>query len=184
MAEAVNHRAFALFPREGDTIRGDVRTTREGPARSAVVVVHGFKGFKDWAFFWSSIATFDRWDEATKRAWRSAGRIHVANQRTGQQMPLDLTLLEDIEAHRERLDVLGAAERVAVPWLIVHGTEDATVDPSDARALADSGTLTQLKMVEGTGHTFNARHPLGHIPRPLEEAVDATVAHFVRTLHR
>ena len=48
------HRRFAVFAphlNEGEIIRGDVRYA-EGPApRTAIIVVHGFKGYKDWGFF-------------------------------------------------------------------------------------------------------------------------------------
>lgn len=35
----------------GDSIRGDVRRPTDGPPGTAVVITHGFKGFKDWGFF-------------------------------------------------------------------------------------------------------------------------------------
>lgn len=36
---------------DGNTIRGDLRALRGPPPRSAVVLCHGFKGFREWAFF-------------------------------------------------------------------------------------------------------------------------------------
>ena len=45
------HTTFTREPRPGDVIRGDLRIPEGPPPRSAVVVVHGFKGFKDWGFF-------------------------------------------------------------------------------------------------------------------------------------
>ena len=52
----MKHSAFTVQPRAGDVIRGDVRRPEGSSATgsgidSAVVVVHGFKGFKDWGFF-------------------------------------------------------------------------------------------------------------------------------------
>jgi dienelactone hydrolase len=45
------HYTFRREPILGRLLRGDVRIP-EGPhPSSAVVVIHGFKGFKDWAFF-------------------------------------------------------------------------------------------------------------------------------------
>ena len=44
-------RSFVREPRPGDRIRGDVRLPDGAPATTAVVVAHGFKGFKDWGFF-------------------------------------------------------------------------------------------------------------------------------------
>ena len=41
--------SFRLTGADGGTLRGDVRTA--GRARPAVVICHGFKGFKDWGYF-------------------------------------------------------------------------------------------------------------------------------------
>jgi uncharacterized protein len=264
---------------EGHVLHGEVRVPEGPPPRSAVVVVHGFKGFKDWGFFphlmdrlvaaghaavgfnftgsgvsgardevsdldafasntlsreleelafvvemvregdllprrprslglvghsrgggdavlhtathadvdalatWAAVSTFDRWAEDTVREWRERGRVYVLNTRTGQQLPLDVTLLEDFEANRERFDVARAARRVGVPWLIVHGAEDLTVDPEESRTLAREAPAARLLLVEGAGHTFEARHPMeGDPPPQLEEAVAATLRHFARHL--
>ena len=43
--------SFTREPRPGDTLRGDIRIPDGPPPRTAVVVVHGFRGFKDWGFF-------------------------------------------------------------------------------------------------------------------------------------
>jgi len=308
MAQAVTKRAFTIEVRPGEVIRGDVRppsipieSTEDGaglisrrdpaprPIRrtrrgdeaepvTAVVVVHGFKGFKDWGFFpwvsdqlaqqghhvvsfnfsrngvgedlesfselerfgentftleldelrriidlvcageltgstparigllghsrgggqavlataedarvaslvtWNAVATFDRWTEQTKETWRRDGRIWISNQRTGQEMPLDVALLEDFEAHRERLDILAAAHRIRAPWLVVHGLADETVDPNDGRALLRAARGAVPFWVEGAGHTFQARHPFGGAPEPLQEAFEATARHFWKTL--
>jgi alpha-beta hydrolase superfamily lysophospholipase len=41
---------FELVGSDGGPLRGEVRTAGKGP-RPAVVICHGFKGFKDWGFF-------------------------------------------------------------------------------------------------------------------------------------
>jgi pimeloyl-ACP methyl ester carboxylesterase len=43
--------SFRLVSPQGGAIHGDVRMREGPPPRTAVVVVHGFKGFKDWGFF-------------------------------------------------------------------------------------------------------------------------------------
>jgi uncharacterized protein len=262
----------------GRTIRGDVRIPDGPPPRSAIVIVHGFKGFKDWAFFphlsrslaaaghtvvsfnfsgsgigsdperfteleafaantfsreneelgwildwvttadllprkpasigllghsrgggdailraaddsrvkalvtWNAVSTFDRWTAATRDEWREAGRIYVLNQRTGQQMPLDLGLLEDLEQNRGRLDVTAAAGRVEVPWLILQGESDSTVELQEARTLAREARSGRLHVIAGAGHTFEAGHPFTTPSPALVEAIEASVAHFSRHL--
>jgi dienelactone hydrolase len=270
----VIRRTVRLEPRPGDLIRGDVRVPEGPPPRSAIVVVHGFKGFKDWGFFphvcdrlaasghgvvsfnlshngvgedllefteldrfgantlslelddvlfmvdqtlagevlpfrprsvcvlghsrgggqavlaaaaddridaiatWAAVSDFDRWSPEVKDEWRADGRIWILNSRTGQQMPLDVGLLEDFEAHRARLDIGAAAAAVEVPWLIVHGRNDETVSVDEGRALARAARQGRLVLVDGAGHTFEARHPFAGSTPQLDQALDATVAHF------
>lgn len=42
---------FQMKGADGGPLRGDVRTASGGAGRPAVVICHGFKGFKDWGFF-------------------------------------------------------------------------------------------------------------------------------------
>ena len=82
---------------------------------------------------WSAVATFDRLGDDEKAAWRRQGQITVVNGRTGQELPMGVEVLDDLERHREALDVAAAAGRVDAPWLIVHGEEDETVPVAEAR---------------------------------------------------
>ncbi len=133
---------------------------------------------------WAAVATFDRWSPEAKEEWRKAGRIYVLNGRTGQQMPLDLGLLEDWEAHRERLDIEAAAARLEAPWLILHGDADEAVSSRDARRLARAGARgrVRLHLVEGGGHTFGVGHPFAAPTPEFEEALRLTRQHFRKHL--
>ena len=272
------HVPFTRDPRPGETIRGEVRIPEGPPPTSAVVVVHGFKGFKDWGFFphlcrqlaaaghavvsfnftrngigsdplefteldsfgtntfsieldevrlildevfdgnllpraprkvgllghsrgggqailaaaeeprvdalvtWAAVSHFDRWSDETKEEWRELGRLWAMNTRTGQRMPLDVSLLEDYETNSARLDIPSAAGRIASPWLILHGLEDETGPPDEARALAKEAAHARMVLVNDAGHTFQARHPFESSPPELDEAVRRTIQHFERHL--
>ncbi|HEV8659888.1 MAG TPA: hypothetical protein VGS96_14875, partial [Thermoanaerobaculia bacterium] len=84
----------------------------------------------------------------------------------------------DYEAHRDRLNVLEAAARLRVPLLAVHGARDQTVPLDESRQIIARATDSSLLVIEAASHTFNAIHPLVHIPRELEYAA-AVSAHFV-----
>lgn len=127
---------------------------------------------------WAAVASFDRWTADDKRKWRSEGRLYVSNARTGQEMPLDVGLLEDFEANRARLDIVGAAGRLKAPWLIVHGDEDEAVPVHEARRLAEAAPGADLEVVPGGGHTFGAVHPLEAVPPHLERVLERTRTHF------
>jgi pimeloyl-ACP methyl ester carboxylesterase len=251
----------------------DVRAAGRGSARPAVVVLHGFKGFKDWGMFpplaerlaragftaltfnlsgsgvdeagafslpeqfahntftaelsdlgrvvdalvegelevtspsslglvghsrgggvavlyaardprigalvtWSAISTVDRWPAPERVEWRAAGVKEIRNARTGQVLPLYPDVLDDIECNRATLDISAAASRLAVPWLIVHGTVDESVPLEEAERLfaaAPAGS-TRFLPIENAGHTFGAAHPWKGSTPELERAFEATVA--------
>ena len=275
--EGVTRTRIETTPPHGDIIRADVRSPAATAPRTAVVVAHGFKGFKDWGFFpllcdrlaldghlvvsfntslngigpglleftdldafgrntvsrevedlhwmvdrtlegawnggrrpeslgllghsrgggnavivaseraevstlvtWAAVSTYHRWLAEQERDWAAAGVTYILNARTGQEMPLYRTVLDDLRANSERFDVVAAAGRVGVPWLVVHGAEDATVPVEEARRLAEAGPAVDLLVLEGSGHTFEAVHPLAETPPALEAALAASLRHLGR----
>lgn len=254
---------------DGGPLYVDVRTAAgPGEARPAVVVCHGFKGFKDWGFFpklaerlalagftaitfnfsgsgvgdgeefdeperwghqrpsgdlddirtvldlvadggsawvglvghsrggglavlhaardarvralvtWAAVGSFLWWPDDDLRRWRAEGKIDVVNTRTGQVLPIYRDALDDLEANGAKaLNVPAAAGRVTVPWLIVHGTEDTSVPPTEAEHLraASRSPATELWLVEGAGHTFGAKHPWAGSTPDLDQVMDRTV---------
>ena len=48
---SVRHDRVETTPPHGDVIRADIRSPTGRDPRTAIVVAHGFKGFKDWGFF-------------------------------------------------------------------------------------------------------------------------------------
>jgi len=148
---------------------------RPGRGRSAASAV-------DALVTWSTLARLDRWNPATRETWEAEGRVYVPDPRTGRQLPLEVGLLRDFEANRGRLDVVEAAGRVGVPWLLVHGTGDDLVDPDEARTLASvAGAGARLMLIEGAGHAFGTGHPFRSTP-PFERALEATLRPFRRHL--
>jgi pimeloyl-ACP methyl ester carboxylesterase len=213
--------------REGLSIRVDVDAPRE--ARALVVIVHGFKGFKDWGFYpWVgeylcdagfAVARFtmsndtyttqihdvlDVVDHVQSR-FRGLPLFLLGHSRGGGVALLASREIEDLagvvtwsaiahadrwdqdaptaaiadyEANHDRLNILDAAERLRVPLLAVHGAKDQTVPLEESRAIFARATDSSLLIIEAASHTFNAIHPLVHVPRELEYAA-AVSAHFV-----
>jgi pimeloyl-ACP methyl ester carboxylesterase len=131
---------------------------------------------------WAAISTVERWPVAQRAAWRSAGLDEVKNVRTGQVLPLYPDVLDDIERNAAALDIEAAAGRVAVPWLIVHGTEDEAVALAEGERLAAAAPGARFLAVEGAGHTFGAVHPWRGATPALERVEDTTLAFFAETL--
>jgi uncharacterized protein len=133
---------------------------------------------------WAAIATVQRWPAGERAAWRAAGVSQVKNARTGQILPQYPDVLDDIESNAAMLDIEAAAGRIAIPWLIVHGTEDEAVPLLEGERLAraaPSGS-SRFEPVEGAGHTFGAAHPWRGAAPELERVMDASIAFFAAEL--
>jgi pimeloyl-ACP methyl ester carboxylesterase len=126
---------------------------------------------------WSAISRVERWPLDQRTAWRAAGHTEIRNARTGQILPLYTNVLDDIEQNAESLDIEAAAGLIAVPWLILHGTEDESVGFSEAESLkaASSRKKTRLLPIERGGHTFGATHPWRSSTPQLDTVFDATL---------
>jgi alpha-beta hydrolase superfamily lysophospholipase len=131
---------------------------------------------------WAAISYPNRWSSDDVLTWRRQGYADITNSRTGQIMRLGTDLLDDVELHgKTKLNIEAAAANIKVPWLIIHGTKDETVPSSEADLLHSlSRGVSALRLIEGAGHSFNAKHPLDEVPPVLEKVVRETVKFFVR----
>ena len=131
---------------------------------------------------WASISYPNRWSSEDVLTWRRQGYADVINSRTGQNMRLGTSLLDDVELHgAAKLNIEAAAGRIKSPWLIVHGTADETVPSSEAEHLHSmSPGVSTLRLIEGANHGFDAKHPLSEVPPILEKVVLETAKFFVR----
>ena len=79
---------------------------------------------------------------------------------------------------REAMDGFDTCDRlaaIAVPTLVLHGTEDRVVDPENARALASAIPNAELVLLEGAGHVYHSEQPDG---------ADGAVIDFIRRHRR
>lgn len=130
---------------------------------------------------WSAIDDADRYGASVKASWRRAGALPIPNLRTGQVLRLDVSVLDDFEAHRERFDIPAAGRRLRAPALLLHGGADESVDPSALERLAAAVPGAEAVLVPGAGHTYGATHPLADpdsLPADLELALEKTVDWF------
>jgi uncharacterized protein len=151
-----------------------------GHSRGGGVALLGARDVPDLAgvAVWNSISRVDRWDEATKARWRTDGFVLIENSRTKQMMRMSTAMLDDAEAHRERLDIGAAAAALQVPLLVLHGGRDESVPESDSLEIASRADDASVVRIANAGHTFNAIHPLVHLPFALTLAGELT-AHFI-----
>jgi pimeloyl-ACP methyl ester carboxylesterase len=107
---------------------------------------------------WSTIGTFFRWTEHQKKVWRANGFLPLAKDTTASPLRLGTDLLHEIENEKEKLDLLSAAARIKIPWLLIHGKTDKTVPASEAEMLFDAAvnTKAELFLLDHIGHLYNA----------------------------
>jgi pimeloyl-ACP methyl ester carboxylesterase len=108
----------------------------------------------------ASISDFrNLWSKDAEEQWKLQGIMYALNSRTGQQMPLKISLLQDLERHPARLNIQGRAVHVTQPWLIVHGDADSSVPLSHAEELNAAQPNAQFIVISGADHTFGGTHP-------------------------
>jgi uncharacterized protein len=133
---------------------------------------------------WAAIASTNRWPPEVVAEWRQRGFIDIANARTGEVIPLGIELLREVEQYGEtRLNIAAAAAKIEVPWLIVHGEEDESVNVSEGQRLASlAGSRAEWLPLPGVNHSFGGKHPLPEVTSTLESATRQTVDFFDRNL--
>lgn len=108
----------------------------------------------------ASISGFKNlWPKEIEEQWRLTGITYMPNKRTGQMLPLKVSLLDDIEQHPVKLNILAKSAHITQPWLIVHGDEDPTVPLAHANELKAAQPDAELCVIKGANHTFNSGHP-------------------------
>lgn len=122
-----------------------------------------------------------RFQQGIQQQLLEQGYYDVKSNRTGQMLRVGRQWLveqrEDPEAH----DVAAHVEALQCPLLVIHGSDDPTVQIKDAEELASfaaRGSVT-LSVIAGADHTFNTPNPM-----PLDSDPSPQLAKLVeRSLH-
>ena len=99
--------------------------------------------------------------------WKKSGIYETYNSRTKQQMPHKIQFLNDYLENKERLNVEKAAKSLKIPTLIIHGSNDESVEVSSAINLNSWIENSKLLLIENTGHTFNSKEPWKDFKLPV-----------------
>lgn len=127
---------------------------------------------------WASVYDFASYfSPAELMYWKTHGVIYVKNSRTGENFPMYYQFVEDFLKNEDRFVIEKAIERVVQPMLIVHGTNDETVNINAAFQLKQWKSDADLHVIEQAGHTFGAKHPFAdsELPADLANAVERTI---------
>lgn len=131
---------------------------------------------------WNGVTSLDLFTEEQKQEMKEKGRTYVLNGRTGQQMPLDAVIIEDLEQQQERYNILERMKTSVFPVVLIQGSQDGE------RLRQGSELLTQLRpdinwiQIPGGNHTFGTVHPFAGPTPQLEQAIKATEDFISQTL--
>jgi dienelactone hydrolase len=133
---------------------------------------------------WAGVNHYDR-SGFPLDLWEQKGKIFIPNARTGQEMPMNWQFVEVLQANMVRLNIKAQSEKVNVPALVVHGTNDPTVPYSEAQEMTIWNDKFDLMTVDGADHSFGGKHPLAldALTEHMEMVVEATIRHFKKLVH-
>ncbi|QEK51834.1 alpha/beta hydrolase [Pedobacter aquae] len=133
---------------------------------------------------WAAIDSFSSlWKKEQEPEWREKGKIEVFNARTKEYMPLNLSLLQDIEQNADKLNIKTAAENIKKPWLIIHGNDDINVPLSVAQNFLKLNHEASFIEINKANHVFGASHPYkeDQLPEQLIKVCDASIDFIKKT---
>ncbi|GAA5096084.1 alpha/beta hydrolase [Chryseobacterium ginsengisoli] len=126
----------------------------------------------------ASVDTLDRFpkNDAFEK-WKEAGVYYVTNGRTKQEMPHYYQFYEDFEKDEHRFDVERATEMAKAHVLIIHGTNDESVNVKNAEHLHILNPNSELYLIENSNHTFGAKEPWEEqeLPKDLNGVVEKSI---------
>ena len=129
---------------------------------------------------WSTVATFHRYTPHQREVWEHQGFLPVTVRGLRTRLRYGIEVLRDLEANREAYDIPRAVRALNVPLLLVHGAADVSVRPAEPESLyaVAERSRTEYVLLEGTGHTFGAKHPYRHGSPAVDHCVELTARWF------
>ncbi|WP_339222033.1 alpha/beta fold hydrolase [Paenibacillus sp. FSL H8-0332] len=131
---------------------------------------------------WNGITNLDLFTEQQKSEMREKGRTHVLNGRTGQQMPLDAIIIEDLEQQAERYQIVERMKQASFPAVLIQGSEDGEHLRRGSEQLTRLRPDIEWVQIPGGNHTFGTVHPFAGTTPQLEQAISATREFINRVL--
>ncbi|MEY8761624.1 alpha/beta hydrolase family protein [Chryseobacterium tongliaoense] len=133
----------------------------------------------------ASVDTLDRFPQKDNlENWRNAGVYYVLNGRTQQEMPHYYQFYQDFEQNEHRFDVERTTEMAKAHVLIIHGTNDESVEVKNAEHLHILNPNSELFLIENANHTFGAKEPWteNELPADLNKVVKKCIDFLYRKM--
>jgi predicted dienelactone hydrolase len=131
---------------------------------------------------WASVNEFGKfWTPEVMEHWKRDNVMYILNSRTKQELPMYYSAYEKFYAEKHLFDIPKAVQELTIPFLIVHGTADTTVDFAQAEIMQLWNSRSELFSIENGDHTFGGKHPCTNEKLPLhtEMAVQKSIAFYL-----
>lgn len=126
----------------------------------------------------ASVDTLDRFPNPENlEKWKQDRVYYVENGRTKQQMPHYYQFFEDFKNNEHLFDVERSMEMAKAHVLIIHGTNDESVNMKNAEHLHILNPNSELHLIENANHTFGAKEPWeeNQLPEKLNEVIEKCI---------
>lgn len=109
--------------------------------------------------------------------WKNNGIVYITNARTNQEMPHYIQFYNNFKENEARLNIKNATHELQIPYLIIHGSKDETVNFKEAEDLNKWNSKSELYIVENGNHTFGSVQPWNEydLPDDLKKVVKRTI---------
>jgi len=110
------------------------------------------------------------------KIWKKNNVAYITNARTNQQMPHYYQFYLNFKENETRLNIKRAVNKLNIPYLVIHGSDDETVLIQEANNLFSWNSKNTIHIIEKTNHTFGSKQPWDSkkLPLDLEEVVNKT----------
>ncbi len=114
--------------------------------------------------------------------WKKNNIAYIPNARTKQEMPLYFQFYQNFKAHENRLTIKTAVQNLTIPYLIIHGTEDETINIQEAINQYSWNSNNQFVKIEGGNHSFDSVQPWqeNFLPNDLEKVIKHTLQFLMK----
>lgn len=113
--------------------------------------------------------------------WKKQGISYILNTRTNQKMPHKYQFYQNFKENEARLTIKNAVEKLNIPHLIIHGENDETVLPEEAKNLHLWNPKSELVFIEKMNHPLGCTQPWGNSTMPfyLKKVVNQSINYIL-----
>ena len=119
---------------------------------------------------WAGVSDFgSRFPQGEElKAWKKNNVAYIMNARTNQQMPHYFQFYTNFKENENRLNIKSAVEKLNIPYLIIHGSNDETVLLQEAKNLNSWNLNNKLQVINNANHSFGSMQPWEETVLPID----------------